>query len=722
MTNTLKKICYYYLSFLIYAGQAMSYTASESETVELIYGNEQMVSIATGDEQLLYKAPSVATVITQREIKQSNARFLNELLEMVPGLHISSDYYAADAIYTMRGFYRDPDAGMLLLINGIPINSLQDGSRFSSFRLPVNNIAQIEIIRGPGSAVYGADAFVGTINVITRDTDSKQEYGIYTGSFQTGSAWLHNTIKNKNWNASVSLEVYSTKGDSDRLIDNDLQSYLDGITSTQSSRAPGALDTESEIIHFQATLDHDNWHLRQWFWMNNDQGNGHGVPGLDTLDPDGKIDSKSSLTSVEYNDRAFANNWSLHARLSYLDYQTEKHQILLPAGSNAPVGLDGNLFTTGIWLRDVSFPAGMIDDKSTREQHSHIELSSFYTGWSNHKLRLATGFQQQIFSSTESRNYGPGVLDSGQTTASSLLTNVTDTAYIFLPDGTRYIRYASIQDEWDFMTDWTLTAGLRYDDYSDFGNTTNPRLALVWQTDYDLTTKLLYGRAFRAPVYEELNLQNQLGFNGNPDIKPETIDTLELAFDYRPQPEFRGIINFFTYRARDLIISVEDINIANTYSYENTGYQDGYGLEAEAYWQLRHDLSLSSNYAWQYNNINNTQLEAVNAPSKQAYLGINWKPATFWQLNTELHYIGQSPRAITDPRSAIGPYFRLDSRLIYRNHYDNWELSLSIRNMLNEDIREPSLGNDSIQPGGAALPDDTPMEGISALIEFRYFP
>ncbi|VAW60405.1 TonB-dependent receptor; Outer membrane receptor for ferrienterochelin and colicins, partial [hydrothermal vent metagenome] len=154
---------------------------NESDTLTLVYGNERMVSIATGNEQLLYKAPAIASVITRKDIENSSANNLNELLEMVPGLHISEDYAAGDAIYTLRGFSRDPDAGMLFMVNGVTLNTLQNGSRFSALRLALNNIEQIEIIRGPGSAVYGADAYVGVINIITRKYKPGQEYGIQAG-------------------------------------------------------------------------------------------------------------------------------------------------------------------------------------------------------------------------------------------------------------------------------------------------------------------------------------------------------------------------------------------------------------------------------------------------------------------------------------------------------------------------------------------------------------
>jgi len=69
-----------------------------------------------------------------------------------------------------------------------------------------------------------------------------------------------------------------------------------------------------------------------------------------------------------------------------------------------------------------------------------------------------------------------------------------DSTNIFLTPHDRRVNYAYAQDEWAFTQDWYLTAGVRQDHYSDFGNTTNPRLALVWETAYNLTTKVLYGR------------------------------------------------------------------------------------------------------------------------------------------------------------------------------------------------------------------------------------
>ena len=704
--------------FLFAQNNSIAQIASEGETLQMVYGSNRMVSIAAGNEQLLYKAPAIASVITRRDIEHSSASTVNELLEMVPGLHVSEDYYSGNAVYSMRGFFRDPDAGMLFLVNGVPLNTLQDGSRFAALRMLLNNIEQIEIVRGPGSAVYGADAFVGVINIITREYQPEQEYGLLYGSFENKGAWLQNNFKLGDWENHISLQYQTAEGDKDRVIDSDLQTFFDTVTATNASSAPANMETGYSNLDLELGFSHSNWKIKQWLWMVDGQENGHGIPSLDVLDSDGQLNSRASLSTIEYNNRRISSNLSLNVRLSYLDYVAEREQYLLPAGSIAPVGNDGNLFTSGI--RNVSFPSGMINFNDSHEQHSQLEVTSFYSGWSDHNLRLSAGYQLQKYSAEEQRNFGPGVLDSGQDTAPSQLIDVTGSGNASLPDGERKIAYLSLQDEWDFITDWTLTAGVRYDNYSDFGDTINPRLALVWQTNYNLSTKLLYGRAFRAPVYKELNLKNQLGYNGNSDLQPETIDTLELSIDYRASEKLHSNLSLFTHRAQDLIFAVEDTTIANTFTYENVGTQRGYGVEAELGWQLAQTLRLSANYAWQYNKLVEADKEAPYAPGQQLYGQLIWQPFDFWYVIPEVHYIGVRPRDLGETRAAIKASTRLDLMVKYQNHYKDWDFSIRVRNLLNEELTEPSIGNDSIT-GGAALADDIPLEGIRIFAEFRYF-
>ena len=114
------------------------------------------------------------------------------------------------------------------------------------------------------------------------------------------------------------------------------------------------------------------------------------------------------------------------------------------------------------------------------------------------------------------------------------------------------------QDEWQIADDWQLTAGVRYDDYSDFGGTVNPRVALVWDINEQITSKLLYGKAFRAPNFQEQRIQNNPVVLGNKNLNPETIHTYEWALDYRPFSSLRTAVNLYYYQINNLISAVPD--------------------------------------------------------------------------------------------------------------------------------------------------------------------
>jgi len=94
--------------------------------------------------------------------------------------------------------------------------------------------------------------------------------------------------------------------------------------------------------------------------------------------------------------------------------------------------------------------------------------------------------------------------------------------------------------------------------------------------------------------------------------------------------------------------------------------------------------------------------------------------SNYWILTPEIHFIGERPRALGEIRAPISANTRVDLTLKYQNHYNNWDVSLRIRNLLDADLSEPSIGNNSIT-GGAALANDVPLEGIRVLAELRYF-
>jgi iron complex outermembrane receptor protein len=154
-----------------------------------------------------------------------------------------------------------------------------------------------------------------------------------------------------------------------------------------------------------------------------------------------------------------------------------------------------------------AFVDGMIGNPYKWERHERLSATAAYTGFDAHRLRFGIGYvHQDLYRARETKNFNPDFSPIGSGSRADV-TDVTDTVPFARPHD-RTALYGYAQDEWNFARDWTLTAGVRYDRYSDFGGTTNPRLAVVWEAAYNMTAKLLYGSAFRAPAFQELYLIN----------------------------------------------------------------------------------------------------------------------------------------------------------------------------------------------------------------------
>lgn len=602
------------LLFCLYVTTASSAYAAEDYSLEpdntfddfaSYYGDEEFISIATGSKKPVYKAPSVASVITASQLKELGATNLNDALETVPGLHVAlSSLSRLDSVYSIRGLHTGINPQVLMLINGIPFPYAYTGARPALFQMPVTAISRIEILRGPGSAVYGADAFSGVINIITKEAGEIDgtHVGARYGSFDSHELWLQHGRSYGPWDIAFSFNYQDSDGDTGRKVSSDFQTTLDQIFGTNASLAPDVLSTRYTRYDTHLEIKRQDWSLRLWNWKLHDAGIGAG--GAQALDPHGRQDVDQFLADLGYKNERLHPDWTFEANTSYLYRYNETQFTLLPPGAVVPIGNDGNLdFVTPAGI--VAFPDGIHGNPSGTDNQIALDLATIYTGWKSHRLRLGAGIRYLRYHPEEEKNFGPGVIDGSVTPVDGRLTDVSGTPYLFSPIKSRTVRYLSLQDEWAFAPDWELTAGMRYDHYSDFGQTINPRLALVWEARYNLTAKLLYGSAFRAPSFGEFSAINNPVTLGNEDLDPETIDTLELAFDYRPTFDIQTKLSLFGYRAKDLINYVSDAG-ATTKTAQNSGDQDGYGFELEASWKILDNLTVSGNYAWQHSEDHNT--------------------------------------------------------------------------------------------------------------------
>ena len=700
-----------------------AFASDSEEGLLLSFGEEEFLSIATGQKQLVSKAPAVASVITAEEIKTLGANTLEEVLETVPGMHVSLSATYLSPIYSIRGIYTDKNPQVLMLVNGVPITQTHFGDRGGRANFPVRDVARIEVIRGPGSAIYGADALAGVINVITKTAEQIDgtEIGVRAASFDTTEGWLLHGTRWGEFDVAFSLQTMTTDGDGSRRVHSDAQTMFDFLAApfgiTPASRAPGSLATNAEGYDARIDLKYDKFQLRAWNWRQNDSGVG---PGLAlALDPTGRGEIDNYLFDGHYVDPELFTNGVFEVHVSYMDINVRTRQTLFPAGALLPIGNDGNISLTN--YTPMLFPGGLHGNPEFYEEHTRAELIYSHDGFERHKLRLATGFTQQKESGRERKNFGPGVLDLANRNCSppicmvgSSLTNVSRTPYLFIEDQKRNIAFLSIQDQWQLANDWNLTWGLRYDDYSDFGSTTNPRAALVWDISTDLTAKLLAGRAFRAPSFAEQFLINNPVALGNPKLDPETATTYELAFDYRANFDLRFGVNVYYYKIRDLI---DFVSMGTTKTAANVGEQIAKGFELESEWKPIQGLRLIANYSFQDARDEMLHADTARTPEQQAYLRATWAWTPEWSITGELKWIGNRDRQPLDPRKRIAEYTMTNLNIERQGLLGHVDLGLRVRNLFDENAREPSPFE--AVPSGSLMPDDFPLEKRSVHLTAR---
>lgn len=687
------------------------------DDLAMLYGDEESVSIATGSTKPLHLAPAVASVITARELEETGATTLDEALAMVPGLYVGlSPLNRLNPNWSIRGIATDQTPQVLLLRDGVPITHFYNGARPNLFQLPVEGIERIEVIRGPGSAIYGADAFAGVINVITKTAAalSGAHVGVRAGSFGRRDAWVQSGGTLGNWHAGVNIELAHTDGDGGRVVSSDLQSVFDTMFGTSASRAPGALSTRYDVLNTSLRLDNGPWDIALWHWRLLDAGVGAGA--AQALDPSGSQDIDLTQLDARYRLHQGAGNWASDIRFSYRALNDYPKFVLFPAGSQLPIGTDGNIGSSPFGGL-VTFTEGVFGQPAIFDRFSELEWVSVYSGWAGHQWRIGAGVKREHESVEEKKNFGPGVIDGSEGSVDGTLTDVSGTAYAFLPDQKRTVTYLSLQDEWGIAPDWELTAGMRYDRYSDFGGTLNPRLALVWATRHDLSSKLMYGRAFRAPSFGELYARNNPIVLGNATLKPETLDSYEMAFDYRPAPTLVSRLNLFRYTISDLIDYVADVG-GQTSTAQNAQSRSGRGLELELEWKPRADVRIDASYARQRSKNSDTGEEVPNTPGQMASLRATWQPGQKWSLGVQSYWVADMKRAAGDPRAQIDDYVLTNVSLRRQLTASGLELTAAINNLFDRDARAPTLYNPTL--GNAAIPDDYPLPGRALWVGLRY--
>ncbi len=679
-------------------GAAASGPADEEDELALVYGPSS-ISIATGSTQSLRRAPAVASVVTAKDIAAMGATDLDHVIESIAGLHVNRSANQYSPLYIARGIFSQFAPQLLILQNGIPVTSIylsNKGNLWAGY--PVEHIARIEVIRGPGSALYGSDAFSGVINIITKNAADTPgtEVGVRAGSFGTRDSWVQHGGKWGTADIAAYLRVGTTDGHR-AIIEADAQTRNDSLFGSRASLAGGPVNLGADAVDANLDIGLDKWRLRAGYKLRDDLGSGAGVASA--LDPVGRGRTVRLTTDLSWTDPQVGRDWSMGASLStqYYSQQTPVDYQLLPPGARFPTG---------------TFPNGMIGGPDFDEQLVRLSAYAGYAGFNGHHLRAGVGHEDlHLYRTGETRNftYAPNGLPIPQPA-------VTDYTYSdpFLYPARRKIDYLYLQDEWTFAPDWALTAGVRHDRYSDFGGTTNPRVALVWDASLDLTAKLLYGRAFRAPAILENHGRANPVARGNPNLRPETNNTLEAVLSWQARDDTHLNLTVYRYGMTNIIRAVPNAVAGTGSTYSNTGDQNGHGLEFEASHAAGRDVRAVANYSWQRSTDKASGQDAGYAPHHHLYTRADWVFDDALMASAQLNWVAGRERPPGDLRKPIADYKTVDLIVRTTRKRGPWGFSASIRNVFGADAREPSQGP------GLQLPRDLPLAPRSFSVQATY--
>lgn len=430
------------------------------------------ITSATKHEETLYTVPSAVTIIGENEIRRMGVDNLAELMNFVPGYQsYRTDRESLGQIASSRGSrvgYASRE--LLILMDGVRLNDDYNGGAFSS--LPViglENVERVEFIRGPGSALYGSNAFMGVVNIITKGNRS---LAVETGSHRTHKLALQHYWRGED--SEIDLYARARRSDGESLVVYDPDPSAQDYRNTHDPYHDESLYLSIKKGELSARLQLNQYNAEEFY-----------VFGFVSDDD---------------------NEWDQHRYSLSLGHDTDISPMLKMSMALQLTSSESNY----VFIADQQSALGY--DSTAKEQGLGANFSLLYDDQGGTNAVLGFEFRQPDF---ESRVCYFGV-------RSDCLDLVERSE--------RSIRGVYGQYQRQFTADLRGIIGARYDNYSDFGDHVSPRLGLIYQLGDRNTLKLLYGEAFRAPSRTESSLINNAVYIGNPDLKPEVAKTTEIIF------------------------------------------------------------------------------------------------------------------------------------------------------------------------------------------------
>jgi iron complex outermembrane receptor protein len=671
---------------------------------------------------------STVSSITPEEWKQAGARRTHEALDNEPGV-VNYRTLGGSNILSIRGYTNNASVrGVSWQLDGVPLNTLTYGT--AAFTVPdwsLGTLNKIEMIKGPGSALYGSDAFHGVVSLKTFENDEDFYSADVAGAYPVY------------YDASTRI----SKGINDKVR----------IDAAAGTAFQGDLDIDYEYEDTEGS---------PVFGLPPKNGTGTRKYEYESMSGMIKVNVKPS-ERLKLGAGFYGSHWDADEHTSVRKLAV--HQRETDIMDNEADFLMGKLTMNYDFGRNITFEADAYSWESDRIQHTKVNPDTFLAAanspipsvnalaitdvkdtYKNGRSGVRFALKQKDNRYNLQWVFGCDYTEMKVKDTSSrlkLYPSGQEVDNYFLPvtgkapfDGVeRDIRSMFVQTKWEAVENrFFFIAGARYDSYSDFGDQLTPRTGIIYKPGEKSSIKALYGQAFRAASGNELTSASAVVL-GSKDIDPEVIDVYELVYMYRDE-DWKLNLNGFYSKWTDGIIQVSNPSYVpgspagslESFQdiYANEGKSRSYGAEVSFScnfdpFGLDLGLSYTKSEALDVNDpIDSTQIidqEYDVFPEYSLKFGFFY----FWDeqdvrfhLNNIL-YLGMKEYPSTYKTSLrspddLPPFWRVDLN-ICKKVTEKMELTLDIRNLFNRTNSMPSVWG---------MKDGLEEPGISFLLRVGY--
>lgn len=641
-------------------GTSEAQTEVDEDLANLLAILEEQTEIATKSKMNADFVPGIVTVLYGDNLEAVGVRTVWEALSLVPGFEPSISRTGA-RLSLVRGTGGTFSSGNLkVLLNDISINSSLNALSEGVLNMPIELVDRIEVIRGPGSAIHGEYAYSGVVNVVTRTTN--QQFFLSLGEFDT--AVLNGVMSWSNPDKGMQLSVDVGGWDSDGADAFASSDILTGVPLV-TSQAPGPANEDRTYRSAIAQFSKDAFSL-VGYWLESGNGDHFGTVNALPAAVD-RIAFESDNWGLELRQSfEFGDDIELTTRLGISDEETRFDLNILPANygfwfNNA---FQGPFFLPDGYLSKGFYESERIDagvDLGWRPSNQHVLL----IGITYAHIDVGDAWQEN--------NIHPL---TGDPLAAPLRFEQADGLNWVVPGAKRNILSVTLQDEFEAHAKVTITAGIRFDDYSDFGNNLSPRIAAVYRLNQRHVFKGQFATAFRPPTFFETAWSE--------DIEAETIETAELSHVYRDN---RLVLRstFFYSSLDDLIIESGPLGFTNS-----TGARLK-GLEFEVECRFRDWLKWSSNATLFDKEDAATSDELADSANFLVNAYALFQPLKSLTFAVKFRHVGERERQPGDSREPLDGYQTWDlSASAFNVGIHGLSLRAGIQNVFDEDVKYPA--------------------------------